>query len=159
DRLETVCPDAPQRWRPTALRLCLCELSSNSLPLEVYLNVRICVTGPQKYPGSPVVCYSPPRPPKVGAAVGAGGRNLGSRIRVISSLAASRCARVSWSVDLARAAAIDVFKVRSSARYIGFSSPLAAAPPRPPRPPGACPPGAGVVAAEIGGLSLLLTKV
>jgi hypothetical protein len=42
------------------------------------------------------VSYWPPRPPTAAAgAVGAGGRNFGSSILVISSLAASKCAFVS----------------------------------------------------------------
>ena len=84
------------------------------------------------------------------------GRNLGSRIFAISSRAASRCALVSWSVVFAIAAVIDAFSARSSARYIGFSSPLER---RRPRSPAGSLPRECVAAARAGGFSLLLTSL
>src|SRR5579883_985488 len=81
---------------------------------------------------------SPPRPPAGAAAAGAAGRNFGSRILEISSRAASRCALVSGSAALERAAAIELLRLCNSARYSGFSS--TEGPPRPPRPPAPPPP-------------------
>lgn len=56
--------------------------------------------------------------------MGVAGANFGSRIRAISSFAASKCAFVSRSADFGIAAVIAALNDRSSARYSGFSSPL-----------------------------------